>query len=70
VLAGAGVARGGVVGASDRHAAYPRSRAYAPSDVIATMFHALGIDPAGHYRDPEGRPYVLCDGAPIREIYG
>jgi hypothetical protein len=70
VLAGAGVARGGVVGASDRHAAYPRSRAYAPSDVIATMFHALGIDPSGHYRDPEGRPYSLCDGAPIGEIYG
>src|SRR6185436_12000130 len=44
LLAGAGVGRGGQVGATDRHAAYPRGRTYAPWDVTATLFHALGID--------------------------
>jgi hypothetical protein len=70
VLAGAGVSRGGVVGASDRGAAYPRTRPIGPWDVTATMFHALGIDPAGHYQDNEARPYTICDGTPIPEIYG
>ena len=69
-MAGAGVTRGGVVGASDRQAAYPRTRPIPPWDVTATMFHALGIDPAGHYQDSERRPYAICDGEPIRELYG
>jgi len=70
VMAGAGVTRGGVVGASDRQGAYPRTRPIGPWDVIATMFDALGLDPAGHYQDSERRPYVICDGTPIPEIYG
>jgi uncharacterized protein (DUF1501 family) len=69
VTAGAGVAKGGVVGASDRRGAYPRTRPIGPWDVTATMFDALGIDPAAHYRDSENRPYVVCDGTPIGEIY-
>ena len=69
VMAGAGVTRGGIVGASDRSAAYPRTRPIGPWDVTATLFNALGVDPAGHYQDNEGRPYVICDGTPIRELY-
>ena len=45
VLAGAGVARGAVFGASDRIAAYPQSDRVGPWDVAATMFSALGVDP-------------------------
>ncbi|MCI0685502.1 MAG: DUF1501 domain-containing protein [Gemmataceae bacterium] len=70
VMAGAGVTAGGLIGASDRFAAYPRTRPLGPWDVTATMFDALGIDPGGHYRDSENRPYTICDGTPIREIYG
>lgn len=70
LLAGAGVSRGGLVGASDRQAAYPRTRPIPPWDLNATMFHALGIDPAGHFRDSEDRPYLLCQGQPIAEAYG
>ena len=47
VLAGAGVARGGVFGASDRIGGYPASHPVGPWDVAATMFAALGVDPAG-----------------------
>src|SRR5262249_18785292 len=55
VLAGAGVSRGAVVGASDRTGAFPQSEPVGPWDVAATMFSALGIDPAGHFTDPTGR---------------
>jgi hypothetical protein len=70
VLAGAGVARGAVVGGSDRHGAYPVSHALGPGDVAATLFAALGIDPAGHYHDPHGRPYRIAEGRPIQALYG
>jgi hypothetical protein len=69
VLAGAGIGRGGVVGASDRIGAYPASAPYGPWDVAATLFAALGIDPAAHYTDPAGRPYVVSTGKPIGAVY-
>jgi hypothetical protein len=70
VLAGAGVARGGLYGASDRHGAYPAARPVGPWDVTATMFAALGIDPAGQFTDPAGQPHALTTGAPITGLYG
>lgn len=70
VLAGAGVTAGGIVGASDRVAAYPQTQPYGPADLAATMFAALGIDPAGHYEDLTGRPYAVTTGKVIREVYG
>lgn len=70
VLAGAGVMRGGVVGASDRIGAYPSLLPVNPADVAATMFAALGIDPASHYTDLAGRPYTISPGKPIAALYG
>ncbi len=70
VLAGAGVGRGGVVGSSDRTGAYPAGTAYGPWDVAATLFAALGIDPASHYTDPAGRPFPVATGKPIAAVYG
>ena len=69
VMAGAGVRGGSVIGATDRHAAYPISTKYGPWDVIATIFHALGIDPAGHFYDNSSRPYPLTSGQPIAALY-
>ena len=45
VLAGGGVRGGQVVGASDAHAGAPADRPVTPSDLLATMYHRLGIDP-------------------------
>lgn len=69
VVAGAGVARGGVFGSSDRFAAQPRSDRIGPWDIAATMFSALGIDPATEYLDPQGRPMAVSLGQPITELY-
>jgi hypothetical protein len=70
VLAGAGVARGGLVGSSDRQGAYPGSAPCGPWDLAATMFAALGVDPAGHYHDLDDRPYPITIGKPIGGLYG
>lgn len=69
LFAGAGVRRGQVVGASDAQGAYPATEPFGPWDTLATIFSALGIDPADHYTDAAGRPYPLCDGRVIAPLY-
>ncbi|MFN9720332.1 MAG: DUF1501 domain-containing protein [Planctomycetota bacterium] len=69
VMAGAGINRGCVVGASDRRGAYPHSESFGPWDVSATIFHALGIDPSQHYFDPFHRPIRISDGRVMTSLY-
>jgi hypothetical protein len=69
VMAGAGITRGAVYGSSDRIAAQPHTNRVEPGDIAATMFSALGIDPAGHYMDAFGRPYPIATGIPIEGLY-
>lgn len=68
-LAGAGVARGGVFGESDRLGAEPKRDRVGPWDLAATMFHALGISPRGHYLDPLDRPLPITVGQPITGLF-
>lgn len=70
VFAGAGVTPGSVVGRSDRQAGYPVSEQFAPWDVTATIFNALGIVPGGNFLDLTERPYAISDGRVITPIYG
>jgi hypothetical protein len=69
-LAGGGLAMGQVIGESSAKAELPKSAPIDPKDLMATIFHVLGIDPAIQYPDAFGRPqYLLPDGArPIAEL--
>jgi hypothetical protein len=69
VAAGAGVSRGAVLGASDRLGGEPVTTRYGPWDIAATMFSALGIDPASEYTDVLNRPFAATLGQPIEELY-
>jgi hypothetical protein len=69
ILAGGGIRGGQLVGESDRTGAYPKDRPVTPADVHATVFTALGYDPhAITYESPEGRPFPLSEGEPIRGL--
>ena len=69
-FAGAGVRAGQVIGATDRQGAFPTGRGYTPGDVAATIYHALGIDPAQRLYDLQRRPhFVLPDGEPIDGVF-
>jgi Protein of unknown function (DUF1501) len=68
VLAGGGIRGGQVYGSSDRHAAYPASNPVAPVDLVATVYHLLGVPAHLALPDAQGRPLVVCPGAPIREL--
>ena len=69
-LAGGGLRMGQVVGESSARAEVPASAPIQPSNLMATVFQVLGIDPQVQLTDPAGRPqYLLPQGAlPIREL--
>ena len=68
LLAGGGVKRGYVHGASDKHGAYPAENPVRPDDVAATMFHLLGIDPHTQVYGVSNRPLMISEGKPIMDV--
>jgi uncharacterized protein (DUF1501 family) len=70
VLAGGGVRGGAISGASDRIGARPSTNPVKPADLTATIYHALGVDPAREVRDRLGRPLPLTEGKPVTDLLG
>jgi hypothetical protein len=70
-FAGGGVQGGRVVGKSDTIGGFPAERPVVPGDIVATIFHALGLDHASLLPGPAGRPFPLSDfgTAPISELF-
>jgi len=69
LFAGGGVARGRVVGRTDRHGGTVTERPVSPKDVLATVYHLLGIDPETTLTDRTGRPMPLVpDGHVVTEM--
>jgi uncharacterized protein (DUF1501 family) len=69
LLAGGGIRPGVVVGSSTRDGDSPRERPVHMYDVLATIYHQLGVPADEVYRDAAGRPApVLPEGQPIREL--
>lgn len=68
-LAGAGVKRGAVIGATDRLGGEVVTDRYAPWDLTATVFNALGIPVDTHFTDPLDRPLPVTTGKPIEALY-
>ena len=65
LLAGGGVKRGFVYGASDKHGAYPAKDPVRPDDLAATMFYLLGIDPETEVSGLGNRPVAIASGKPV-----
>jgi uncharacterized protein (DUF1501 family) len=61
LLAGGPLAMGQVVGATDARGENPKTRPYTPQNVLATLYHVLGIDPDSTIPDHTGRPVHLLD---------
>jgi hypothetical protein len=67
-FAGGGVRGGQVIGRTDRLGGLPVTEAFTPSDLAATIFYLLGIDPSAEFRDAAGRPYRMWLGDPIKQL--
>jgi len=71
LYAGGGLKMGQMIGTTNALAEYPTSKPYTPGCVLATMYHALGIDHKHAFYDQAQRPLpILSEGEPIRELVG
>jgi len=69
LMAGAGVAKGRVIGASDARGAYPADRPVSPKDILHTIYHLLGVDAHRMIPDRLGRPLPLvAESNLVREL--
>jgi hypothetical protein len=69
LMSGGGLKMGQVVGATDPKGERALGRPFRPANVLATLYHVLGIDPSQTFTDQLGRPrYILDDREPIREL--
>jgi len=69
MLAGGGIKAGHVYGSSDKIGGRPSSCPVTPADVIATIYHCLGIRGDLELHDRLGRPFQLVPwGSPIAEL--
>ncbi|MEX1096110.1 MAG: DUF1501 domain-containing protein [Planctomycetales bacterium] len=69
LLLGGGLKMGQVVGATDSRGGRPITAPYTPQNVLATLYHVLGIDPSLTLPDLQGRPmYLLDDRRKIDEL--
>jgi hypothetical protein len=68
ILAGGGVPGGLVYGRSDRQAAYPADKPVAPRDLVATVYHLLGVPDGQSLQDTAGRQRMVRPGEVIREL--
>ena len=69
LFAGGGVKPGNIVGESDQYAAYCKTQPFHPSDVGATVYAALGVDPQAEIQDQLDRPYKLNSGTVMRPLF-
>jgi len=69
LVAGGGMQTGQVVGATNARGEYPVDRRLDPNDLLATVYHHLGVDSREMVPDTSGRPVPLIPyGEPIREL--
>src|SRR5205807_4555303 len=64
-FAGGGLKMGQVVGESNSRAEVPKTTPISPQDLMATVFHVLGMPQGMHYNDPTGRPVPMINGGRV-----
>jgi hypothetical protein len=68
-IAGGGIRGGQAIGATNRLGEYAKERPVHVQEVIATLYHNLGLDPmTTTITDPTGRPQHLVERPPIAEL--
>lgn len=69
LMAGGGVNRGAVIGATDRNGSSPITRPWQPEDVAASIYHAVGLNPHQTHFPRLPRPTPIADGQVIEGLF-
>jgi hypothetical protein len=59
-----------VYGATDSQAAFVKDNPVRPEDLLATVYHALGIAPDSEIHDRERRPHRITEGKAVTALFG
>lgn len=70
LVAGAGIRRGALYGKSDATASSPAENPVHPTQLLATIYHALGINPHGIVYNHLNQPRELVQADPIPALFG
>jgi hypothetical protein len=69
LVSGGGAPMGQVIGSTTAKGEYAKDNKLDPNDLLATVYHFLGIDQNHEFLDLSGRPMpILPHGAPIKEL--
>jgi hypothetical protein len=69
LIAGGGLKMGQAIGSSTPRGERPKDRPYRVSQVLSTIYKAIGINPARTFPNGNGRPmYILDDREPVKEL--
>jgi hypothetical protein len=70
LLGGGGVKGARIIGSTTANGEMPKDRPVKPGDILASVYHVLGIDPHREFQDVSGRPRpVLDEGQAIAELF-
>ena len=70
MIAGGGIKRGSVFGKSDATASSPAENAVHPTEILATVYHALGISPDTIVYNHLNQPRELVKSKPVLGLFG
>jgi uncharacterized protein (DUF1501 family) len=70
LIAGAGIQRGALHGKSDATASSPAENPVHPTQILATVYHALGIDPHTIVHNHLNQPRELVQADPVLGLFG
>src|SRR5262249_1773461 len=69
MVAGGGLKMGQAIGARTARGERPKARRYTASQVLSTLYQAIGIDASKTFPNGSGRPmYILDDREPVTEL--
>ncbi len=68
VLGGGGITGGSIVGKTSEDGMEVTDRPVSAADFLATLCHAVGVDPETENMSEDRRPVKIVEGEPIREI--
>ena len=69
MVAGGGLKMGQAVGVTTARGERPKERPYQVPQLLATLYQAIGIDPAMTFPNGSGRPmYILDERQPVTEL--
>jgi hypothetical protein len=69
LVAGAGISRGSIYGQSDATASSPADKPVHPTQIVATVYHALGIDPRTIVLNHLNQPRELVQAEPVLGLF-